>query len=468
MRELSLFTGAGGGLLGTGLLGFRGVGYVEAAPFAQRVLLSRIVDGLLDPAPIFGDIHAFLREGWAQRYRGRVDLLSAGFPCPAFSVAGKRLGGADDRNLWPITAETIAEVRPPLVLLENVPGLLTASGLDARGMGERAGEPLRFGGGISGSSSTTLPASGSMRNGRLWERGKWARVTTATASGSSPMLPTPSATSYGSSQNGSNSSRPSAGTPSLETRARTGDWMIPTCTASDANGSGSRNTAGSSAHPGVSLTDWLRGDGGKGRVMLATASARDWKDTSGMALEGEDGRNRKDQLARQVFAMLPTPSTAGAAGFTRDPEKRTAMSSGGHRKGHQGNELLRRVEMMLPTQKLSDANGAREARDYGPGLNDLVSPRGSGWLLNPDWEEAHMGWPIGWTNPAPDAVVAWPWLERGEWIGLPEQYPWEPPRAIHTRARNSGRRARVEAIGNGQVPACVVRVLTAWAVRRAS
>lgn len=150
MRELSLFSGAGGGLLGTGLLGFRGVGYVEAAPFAQRVLLSRIVDGLLDPAPIFGDVHAFLREGWARRYRGRVDLLSAGFPCPAFSLAGKRLGGADDRNLWPVTADVIAEVRPPIVLLENVPGLATAAGLDARGMGERAGEPFRFGGGYLG------------------------------------------------------------------------------------------------------------------------------------------------------------------------------------------------------------------------------------------------------------------------------------------------------------------------------
>lgn len=213
--------------------------------------------------------------------------------------------------------------------------------------------------------------------------------------------------------------------------------MIPTCTAGDAKASGSRNTAGSSAHPGVSLTDWLRGDGGKGRAMLATASARDWKDTSGMALEGADGRNREDQLARQVFAMLPTPSTSAAAGFTRDPEKRAARSSGGHRKGHQGNELLRRVEML--------------------------HPRGSGFVLNPDWEEAHMGWPIGWTNPVRGSVVAWPWLERGEWIGLPEQHSWEPPRAVPSRPGNRARRARVEAIGNGQVPACVVRVLSAWA-----
>lgn len=83
-------------------------------------------------------------------------------------------------------------------------------------------------------------------------------------------------------------------------------------------------------------------------------------------------------------------------------------------------------------------------------------------VLNPDWEEAHMGWPLGWTNPVRGSVVCWPWLERGEWIGLPEQYRWEPPRAVPSRPGNRARRARVEAIGNGQVPACVVRVLSAW------
>lgn len=150
MRELSLFSGVGGGVLGTSLLGFRTVGYVEAASFPQSTLLRRISDGLLDPAPIFGDVHAFLSEGWARRYRGRVDLLSAGFPCPDFSLAGRRRGGGGDRNLWPVTAAVIEAVAPTLVLLENVPGLRTAPGVDARGLGERAGGPLRFGGGYLG------------------------------------------------------------------------------------------------------------------------------------------------------------------------------------------------------------------------------------------------------------------------------------------------------------------------------
>ena len=113
-----------------------------------------------------------------------------------------------------------------------------------------------------------------------------------------------------------------------------------------------------------------------------------------MSRVGEDGRDREDQLARQVFAMLPTPSTVGAAGFTRDAAKRAARSSGGHRKGHQGNELLRRVEM-LSTPRASDSNGPAGGvnRDGGPGLNECVTR--ARHVLNPDWEEAHMGWPIG-------------------------------------------------------------------------
>lgn len=53
-----------------------------------------------------------------------VDVVTAGFPCPPFSIAGKHLGERDNRNMWPETKETIRQVRPKHVLLENVPGLL--------------------------------------------------------------------------------------------------------------------------------------------------------------------------------------------------------------------------------------------------------------------------------------------------------------------------------------------------------
>lgn len=105
-------------MLGTKLLGWRAVGYVERDAYCQGVLRARIADGVLDRAPIFGDIRAFLRDGWADRYRGMVDVVTAGFPCPVFSQAARGRNVAE--NLWPETAECLGRVRPRFALLENV------------------------------------------------------------------------------------------------------------------------------------------------------------------------------------------------------------------------------------------------------------------------------------------------------------------------------------------------------------
>lgn len=123
MRELSLFSGAGGGLLGTKLLGWKHCGYVEFNDYCQRVIAQRIKDGILDEAPIFGDIRAFIREGYAESYQGMVDVVTGGFPCQPFSLAGKRRGADDERNMWPETIEAIRVIRPRFVLLENNPGI---------------------------------------------------------------------------------------------------------------------------------------------------------------------------------------------------------------------------------------------------------------------------------------------------------------------------------------------------------
>lgn len=126
MNELSLFTGAGGGVLGSLLLGWRAIGYVEWDNYCQQVIRRRIEDGILHNAPIFGDIRAFIGDGYAERYRGMVDVITAGFPCQPFSTAGKRAGEDDPRNMWPATIECIRVVRPRFALLENVPGLLSS------------------------------------------------------------------------------------------------------------------------------------------------------------------------------------------------------------------------------------------------------------------------------------------------------------------------------------------------------
>ena len=126
MNELSLFSGAGGGLLGTKLLGWRSVGYVENNTYCQQILAQRIEDGFLDEAPIFGDIDDFIESGAAKKYKGYVDVVTAGFPCQPFSVAGKKKGQDDERNKWPQTIQCIRDVGCRIALLENVPGLLNS------------------------------------------------------------------------------------------------------------------------------------------------------------------------------------------------------------------------------------------------------------------------------------------------------------------------------------------------------
>jgi DNA (cytosine-5)-methyltransferase 1 len=124
MRELSLFSGAGGGLLASKLLGWRTIGYVENNEYCQKVLRQRIADCILDPAPIFGDIRKFISDGYAESYSGMVDVVTGGFPCQPFSCAGKSLGKDDPRNMWPETIGVIRKVGPCFALLENVPGIL--------------------------------------------------------------------------------------------------------------------------------------------------------------------------------------------------------------------------------------------------------------------------------------------------------------------------------------------------------
>lgn len=81
-------------------------------------------EALLDQAPIWSDLTTFDGAPW----RGRVDLITAGFPCQPFSAAGSQLGLDDHRWIWPDIARIIGEVGPRYVFLENVPGVLKHGG----------------------------------------------------------------------------------------------------------------------------------------------------------------------------------------------------------------------------------------------------------------------------------------------------------------------------------------------------
>ena len=134
LRVLSLFSGFGGLDLGVSRaarrLGLRSrcVGYIEREAFAAAVLVAAMDRGELDAAPVFvGDVRDFDAAAW----RGAVDLVLAGFPCPAVSTVGKRRGRADERWLWPEVVRVVRETGARWVFAENVPGLLTANAGEA-------------------------------------------------------------------------------------------------------------------------------------------------------------------------------------------------------------------------------------------------------------------------------------------------------------------------------------------------
>lgn len=122
MNVLGLCAGIGGLELGLHLAepSSRPVVFVESDAFGQSVLKSR-----WPAAAIWDNVLTFDGRPWARR----IQVLTAGFPCQPFSVAGKRRGTEDERWIWPEIAEIIRQVGPPIVFLENVPALITGGGL---------------------------------------------------------------------------------------------------------------------------------------------------------------------------------------------------------------------------------------------------------------------------------------------------------------------------------------------------
>jgi DNA (cytosine-5)-methyltransferase 1 len=145
MTHLSLFSGIGGIDLAAHWAGFKTIAFVERDPFCQKVLAKHWPE-----VPIFGDITTFRGDSLAHssdlqcdggnsqpgckvseprnNSRSLVHLLSGGFPCQPFSVAGKRKGTGDPRFLWDEMLRVIREVQPLWVLGENVRGLLSIDG----------------------------------------------------------------------------------------------------------------------------------------------------------------------------------------------------------------------------------------------------------------------------------------------------------------------------------------------------
>ena len=122
MNGLALCAGVGG--LERGIESIipesRTICYVEGETYPASVLASKMEAGSLPKAPIWSNVRTFDGKAW----RGKVSILSGGFPCQPYSTAAKQLADKDPRDLWPDFARIIGEVRPEFIFLENVPNVV--------------------------------------------------------------------------------------------------------------------------------------------------------------------------------------------------------------------------------------------------------------------------------------------------------------------------------------------------------
>lgn len=126
LRELALFAGAGGGILGSELLGWKTICAVERDAYASQVLAQRQNDGILRSFPIWSDVKTFDGRPW----KGIIDVISGGFPCQPHSLSGKRKGMQDDRWLWPEIKRIQKECAARIIWLENVPGIISNGAIE--------------------------------------------------------------------------------------------------------------------------------------------------------------------------------------------------------------------------------------------------------------------------------------------------------------------------------------------------
>lgn len=477
MNGLGLCAGVGGLELGIGLAvpGYRGVGYVERESFAQAVLVARMEEEALAPAPIWDDLETF--DG--RPFRGVVDLVSAGFPCQPFSVAGRGDGLEDERWVWPELERILREVRPRWVFLENVPGLvrhgLWAVVRDLAALGYDAEWDLFSAGAIGAPHrrerffllARRISDTGGDRVRDESERGPGAaleadgghaesrNVGELVADTGRPERGTrPSARHEGGGADGDERGAEGSG------RSRGGGADL-----ADADGSGREGVGVGRASIGVRRG---RGDtarptrpGGGDRVADAGREDRRSRSRSERAGRSESSGSDGD------VAGAVAESSSGGRGVGGESPERGGQPELGHPDGAHGPGLETRGSS---GGDLADPDARRR------GEHDRVpNPRG--------WIEPEPAWHGPLFPPGPSDVDSWGWVvaHRPELSpalpaapARPKRAPDEevaPPKSILRRVANGvaylldARTDRLRACGNGVVPVAAAFALLALADR---
>lgn len=358
MRLGSLFSGYGGlDLAVEQVLGTSTAWLAENDPGASRILARHYPD-----VPNLGDVS---KADWSTVEP--VDILCAGFPCQPVSHAGKRLGDNDERWLWDDVARAVRELRPGLVVLENVRGLLSAGGgrlfgrvlgtlaelgYDAQWHGLRAadvGAPH----GRWRVFITAYPASRGRREG--WaESARIVGRPDVAERGSSALLPTPrSSDSNGAGMHG-------GGGVDL----RTAVALLPTPTTEPTTGNGHARNLGAEAKllPTPAVNDM-----GEGKTPDA------WDEwTAKMQAAHGNGNGHGKSLAIEAQRLLPTPRAS-------DGEK-----GGPNQRGSSGDLMLpSAVQRLLPTPTAADHKASGGSSPSDVTLTDAIVRTNLGEQENP-------------------------------------------------------------------------------------